>query len=106
LWSFEEPPSENAVRAQIKSLRQKLKKAGAAADLIETVYGLGYRLKSRESATTHQQQIPLEMTALGSGSSRGTAIGLQSWSKQRRLYEQALLVMHYGNRQLVRLTHW
>ena len=48
LWSFEEPPSENTVRAHIKSLRQKLKKAGAEADLIETVYGLGYRLKSRE----------------------------------------------------------
>lgn len=48
LWSFEESPLENTVRAHIKSLRQKLKKAGAAADLIETVYGLGYRLKSRE----------------------------------------------------------
>lgn len=48
LWSFEEPPSENTVRAHIKSLRQKLKKAGAATDLLETVYGLGYRLKPRE----------------------------------------------------------
>ncbi len=55
LWSFEEPPSENAVRAQIKSLRQKLKKAGAAADLIETVYGLGYRLKSTESGVRNQE---------------------------------------------------
>jgi DNA-binding response OmpR family regulator len=45
LWSFEEPPSENAVRTQIKGLRQKLKAAGAQADLLETVYGLGYRLK-------------------------------------------------------------
>jgi len=49
LWSFEEPPSENTVRAHIKSLRQKLKKAGAP-ELIETVYGLGYRLKTTESA--------------------------------------------------------
>lgn len=49
LWSFEEPPSENTVRAHIKSLRQKLKKAGAPGDLIETVYGLGYRLKAREA---------------------------------------------------------
>jgi DNA-binding response OmpR family regulator len=49
LWSFDEPPSENTVRAHIKSLRQKLKKAGAPADFIETVYGLGYRLKSRQS---------------------------------------------------------
>ncbi len=49
LWLYEELPSENTVRAHIKSLRQKLKKGGAPADLIETVYGLGYRLKPRES---------------------------------------------------------
>ncbi|GAB4277920.1 MAG: hypothetical protein Fur0025_04130 [Oscillatoriaceae cyanobacterium] len=45
LWSFEDPPAEDTIRAHIKGLRQKLKAAGAPADLIETVYGLGYRLK-------------------------------------------------------------
>ncbi len=44
LWSSEEVPLENTVRAHIKALRQKLKTAGAN-DLIETVHGLGYRLK-------------------------------------------------------------
>lgn len=44
LWSFEEPPGEETVKVHIRGLRQKLKLAGAA-DLIETVYGLGYRLK-------------------------------------------------------------
>jgi DNA-binding response OmpR family regulator len=47
LWTFEDPPTENAVRAHIKGLRNKLKNAGAPADLIETVYGLGYRLKQQ-----------------------------------------------------------
>jgi DNA-binding response OmpR family regulator len=59
LWSFDEPPTENAVRAHIKSLRQKLKKAGAAADLIETVYGLGYRLKSRELEDIRNTSVDL-----------------------------------------------
>ncbi len=45
LWCFEDPPGEETIRAHIKGLRQKLKGAGAPADLIETVYGLGYRLK-------------------------------------------------------------
>lgn len=45
LWSFEDPPGEETIRAHIKGLRQKLKAAGAPGDLIETVYGLGYRLK-------------------------------------------------------------
>ncbi len=54
LWSFDEPPTENTVRAHIKSLRQKFKKAGAP-ELIETVYGLGYRLKSIESGVRSQE---------------------------------------------------
>ncbi|NBD32068.1 MAG: response regulator [Cyanobacteria bacterium] len=45
LWAFECCPEEDTVRAHIKGLRQKLKLAGAPSDLIETVYGLGYRLK-------------------------------------------------------------
>lgn len=46
LWSFEEdPPSEETVKVHLKDLRKKLKMAGAPANLIETVYGLGYRLR-------------------------------------------------------------
>ncbi|OWY67577.1 transcriptional regulator [cyanobacterium TDX16] len=59
LWSYEEIPSENTLRTHIKALRRKLKQAGADG-LIETVYGLGYRLKlgedevkSQATATTH-----------------------------------------------------
>ncbi len=47
LWSFEEPPGEETVKMHIKSLRHKLKAAGAQEDMIETVYGLGYRLKQK-----------------------------------------------------------
>ena len=45
LWGVEEAPSENTVTVHIKDLRRKLKQAGANADVIETVYGVGYRLK-------------------------------------------------------------
>jgi DNA-binding response OmpR family regulator len=45
LWSFEKIPGEETVKVHIKSLRQKLKLAGASTDFIETIYGLGYRLK-------------------------------------------------------------
>ncbi|NET43791.1 response regulator [Okeania sp. SIO2B3] len=45
VWSWEETPTEDTVRAHIKGLRNKLKAVGAPSDLIETVYGLGYRLK-------------------------------------------------------------
>ena len=45
LWPYECAPEEATVKAHIRGLRQKLKVAGAPYDLIETVYGLGYRLK-------------------------------------------------------------
>lgn len=48
LWSGEDPPSEEAVRTHIKGLRHKLKAVGIAKDTIQTVYGIGYRLKATE----------------------------------------------------------
>ncbi len=47
LWSYEDIPGEETVKVHIRGLRQKMKQAGAIADLIETVYGLGYRLNQR-----------------------------------------------------------
>lgn len=57
LWSLaDNPRGEETVRAHIKRLRQKLNAVGVK-DLIETVYGLGYRLnplfnKDDEATTT------------------------------------------------------
>jgi DNA-binding response OmpR family regulator len=77
LWSFDEPPLKNAVRAHIKSLRRKLREAGGE-DLIETVYGLGYRLREisavKNQATLADPisekpgQIPSELTTFWSQS--------------------------------------
>ncbi len=46
IWSSEVNPIEGTVTNHIKELRQKLKAAGMTVDIIETVYGLGYRLKA------------------------------------------------------------
>ena len=46
LWSLDGSPAESAVTVHIKELRQKLKTGGMTQEIIETVYGLGYRLKS------------------------------------------------------------
>jgi two-component system, OmpR family, response regulator len=47
LWSFEEPPTEDAVKALVKRLRQKLKIAGASDNFITTAYGFGYHLAEK-----------------------------------------------------------
>lgn len=46
LWSYEECPNETTIRSHVKSLRKKLKNSGVPDDFIETVYGVGYRLKT------------------------------------------------------------
>ncbi|MEC4819286.1 MAG: response regulator transcription factor [Scytonema sp. PMC 1069.18] len=55
IWLSCESPGEEAVTTQIKGLRQKLKAAGMTVDLIETVYGLGYRLKEEYTANENSQ---------------------------------------------------
>ncbi len=63
LWSFDDSPTENAVTVHIKDLRQKFKAIGIDNDPIETVYGLGYRLKP---ATEPNPETPETETAPGS----------------------------------------
>ncbi len=48
LWALDKYPGEEAVNTHIKVLRQKLKSAGLTSRVIETVYGMGYRLKSTQ----------------------------------------------------------
>ncbi len=45
IWSLDDAPSEETVRSHVRGLRHKLKEAGAPEELIETVHGVGYRLK-------------------------------------------------------------
>jgi DNA-binding response OmpR family regulator len=45
IWDMAAEPESNVVAAQMRLLRRKLEKYGGD-ELIETVYGLGYRLKS------------------------------------------------------------
>ncbi len=48
LWDLEHPPSEETVKSHIKALRKKLKQVGAPPDLIQSIRGVGYRLKRIE----------------------------------------------------------
>ncbi|MBE9184472.1 response regulator transcription factor [Microcoleus sp. LEGE 07076] len=44
LWDFDQSSGEGTVKTHITNLRSKLKAAGSSENLIETVYGIGYRL--------------------------------------------------------------
>lgn len=50
LWKIDNCPTEHAVTNLIKDLRRQLKAAGMKEEFIETVYGLGYRVKTPPSS--------------------------------------------------------
>ncbi len=51
LWSLDTAPSEDTIRSHVKGLRNKLKSAQVTDDPIETVYGIGYRLRKLPDST-------------------------------------------------------
>ena len=59
VWSVGEFPSEEVVTTHIKGLRQKLKSAGLSQDPIETLYGMGYRLKLPPNQDLSESETPL-----------------------------------------------
>jgi diguanylate cyclase (GGDEF)-like protein len=61
IWMQGDQPLENTVRSHIKSLRQKLKSV-EVEDLIETVYGLGYRFKSDAEGPSTETMPPISHT--------------------------------------------
>jgi DNA-binding response OmpR family regulator len=54
IWGFDDAPTERAINTHIKEVRKKLKLGGLTEEIIETIYGMGYRLKpylNKTSAT-------------------------------------------------------
>jgi two-component system, OmpR family, response regulator QseB len=46
LWELDQVSGEQTVKTHLTNLRRKLKEAGEPQELIETVYGIGYRLRT------------------------------------------------------------
>jgi len=89
VWSMDEYPGEEAVTTQIRGLRRKLQAAGLHPDPIETLYGLGYRLRTLEP---EHHQPPLQEAADSGKAEAVAAIG-QMWQEfQGRLQEQLTIL--------------
>lgn len=97
LWSLNDPPQEATVKSYVKTLRQKLHRAGAPIDLIETVYGLGYRLNPSEVATSEPSQPNQieQQTALAVQKARDSF--KTKLSDRVTILEQAILALNQGN---------
>lgn len=87
LWDMDDSPAESAVTTHIKDLRQRLKAAGMTVDPIDTVYGLGYRLKAPPQPET-VEPIADQLTATAA----------KTLKKQQGLaHLQTLLERHRGS---------
>ncbi len=97
IWSADEFPGEEAVTTHIKGLRQKLKAVGMTADLIETVYGLGYRLKEEQKKPDQKTNLSPELLRTEQAQAKIMAVVAkmrdefkQSMSEKYDLLEQAI----------------
>jgi len=58
LWGFDEAPTDRAIITHIKDVRKKLKAGGLTEEIIETVYGMGYRLKPYPKTASSSSNNP------------------------------------------------
>jgi DNA-binding response OmpR family regulator len=49
-WNWSDSPGTDSLKTHVKNLRAKLVAAGAPADLVDTVYGVGFRLHPGHAA--------------------------------------------------------
>lgn len=117
IWTSGEFPQEDAVSTQIKGLRQKLKGAGMSINLIETVYGLGYRLKTSPtdapSPKTFQDQVktgetlspPAVVASADQDQAQAQVRAIlqqvwdkfnETWKAKLRMFEQAIAQLSTG----------
>lgn len=114
IWSFEEPPTEDTIRSHVKGLRQKLKAAGALDDPIETVYGIGYRLRppdekrkevkqAKGKEIKEQEEVPSKAsTSEASNIESQTAAGIIGiWEQVKETVDRRVTVLE----QAVTLLH-
>ncbi len=93
LWDFAHSSGEETVSTHVKCVRQKLKAAGAP-DPIETVHGLGYRLRSPQvdSALSRQTEKAPSINQLTSNMSvqKAQAVTSKVWHQFKTQYAEQI----------------
>ncbi len=90
LWSFDVPPGEETITAHIKGLRHKLKSAGLKDDPIETVYGIGYRLKTPEPKSKKNKVIRQSETLSPEIEQQALAATTELWQRIKHKLESRI----------------
>jgi DNA-binding response OmpR family regulator/HPt (histidine-containing phosphotransfer) domain-containing protein len=112
VWSMDEFPVEETVNSHIKGLRQRLRSAGMTENLIETVYGMGYRLKrfgdkgkgkqhnisqpNQDQTQSSLNPSPSAVNAVMEAIAQMRVEYLQSLPQKMALFEQAIAQLYIG----------
>lgn len=106
LWSIEATPVEGVITNLIKDLRQRLKAAGLMAELIETVYGLGYRLREApEGEEVKAEEGTLGTKAAESRAVEGEADGMSQFHLTHHDVSEQLLREQRGKAAIEEITN-
>lgn len=109
LWTAAESPKEGTVAAHIKGLRQKLKAAGVKVEVIETIYGVGYRLESPPESEQPAQSSPVPLINIDRRQAQQEVMAVAaevlqeieaSLSEEIALFEQVIAQLSSGNLEL------
>lgn len=103
LWSIDETPVEGSVTNLIKDLRRRLKSVGMNHELIETVYGLGYRLKTppTESDEMLEQEVLNGKDEGDIREQRGRIAIQQAMERFQVSLEQRIAILEAAERSLL-----
>ncbi|MBM0743993.1 response regulator [Phormidium sp. CLA17] len=102
LWELDESPTESAISSHVKAIRQKLKAAGANQDLIETIYGFGYRFRSLKTPTpTHLDALSSDAHKVATEAAESMLLELwerfkDSFDDQIAVLEQVIVALESG----------
>ena len=64
IWGIDKYPTQSNIRSHIKGLRKAFNKFDSSAKIIETVHGLGYRLKPLEESQLNYSNISPSISVL------------------------------------------
>ncbi|MGK7872961.1 MAG: response regulator [Xenococcaceae cyanobacterium] len=106
LWSFEASPGEETVTAHIKGLRQKLKAVGLSQDPIETVYGIGYRLKPVKQQQTRgkRKKVKKQKRLSPDVEQQAISAAIDVWKRVKEKFSRRVAVIEKATTAILKDT--
>ncbi|MBD2203522.1 response regulator [Calothrix sp. FACHB-1219] len=101
LWGFDDAPLENVITAHIKDIRKKLKASGLTTEMLETVYGIGYRLKPAPEVTVVNSEVIVDEPESKPPQSQNLATVNRVLEKFRNSFRKRLAVLEEAKTALL-----